>query len=274
MASIKRKIIPLLREAVEAIGNQDYQKGLEFAQQAVDVDPSSEEAIVAKAVCLSRLNQDDLAEEAYRSAIQIAPSNEHAHYNFAIHLLKVNRLTEAYERCQEALAISPHRNENAQLKAKILQQMPEGERKSLEAKKKPIPSAQGELQSDGTEPEHTIKWVKDAEPWWTYFGWAIAVVSAVGFGMLILIHGMQYLSAIASSTQKPKQLPTSSYDGLLRVFGYTAFIGGDAFMILDVIDRRKSPLWLVPGVILNCLGLGWVVLPFYLLIGRKINIIE
>lgn len=268
MASVKRKIVPLLRGTVEAISAQDYEKGLKLAAEASDIDPTSEEARVAKAVCLARLEKHKEAEKEYRTLVEMAPRNEHGHYNFSILLLKLGRWQESMLECEEALAISPNRSENIELRKKIIGTIPEKERQKYAYKNK-SKAGSGPQEREKREPEHTIKWIQKLEPTWTLIGWGLAVLSLVAFSILLIAHGHQFLSGITNGAQKQVHIPRSPLDPIDSVLGSVAFAGGIVFLFMDVADRRVTPIWLVPGLLFSCAGLGWVILPFYLVLGRK-----
>lgn len=268
MASVKRKIVPLLRGAVEAITAQDYEKGLQMASEASEIDPTSEEARIAKAVCLARLDKNKESEKEYRALVAMAPRNEHAHYNFAILLLKIGKWQEAMTECEEALSIAPNRTENSELRKKIIGSIPEKERQKYAYKNK-SKSDQTSGERERREPEHTIKWIQKLEPTWTLIGWLLAVCSLIAFSLLLIAHGQQFLTGLAANGPKQQHMTASPLDLPDKFLGFTAFFGGIGFLFLDVADRRVTPIWLVPGLLFSCVGLGWVILPFYLVIGRR-----
>ena len=56
---------------------------------------------------------------------------------------------------------------------------------------------------------------------------------------------------------------------LLQILGYAANFGVIIYMILDLVHRRGSMVWLIAHIPCSCCGLGFVTLPIYLLTGRK-----
>jgi hypothetical protein len=119
--------------------------------------------------------------------------------------------------------------------------------------------------------EHSIAWIGNMGGAWTTIGWLVAVISLVGVaGIVILtIQAMGAMGPGGNPDLVRAQLEQSPGIMLIRVATLVSLVGGILFMVLDLVDRRGNFLWLIPQVICGCCGGTFLILPIYLLAGRK-----
>lgn len=93
--------------ATQALQGGQFAQALEFAQQAITMNPESSEAFVLKGIAHSQLQQPNEATEALRHAIMLSPYNVKAYYNLAVHYFGMGEMGPAEDMAREAIRSDP-----------------------------------------------------------------------------------------------------------------------------------------------------------------------
>lgn len=120
--------------------------------------------------------------------------------------------------------------------------------------------------------EHSIPFIGNMGGAWTAIGWLLAVLSLVG-GLTLIYVVVQVMPLVNGNNQEEVQrIVQQKYGGLgtvIQICGLGSVIGIVAWTIIDVLDRRTNPVWIIPSVVCTCCGFGWLTLPIYILAGRN-----
>ncbi len=93
----------LVTEAADCVRNQDYEKAIDLARQALDIDGRRDDAYSVLGVALARLGRIEEATDALQRAVQTAPYNPRNYYNLAMHYYGMGEKADAISMCQEAI---------------------------------------------------------------------------------------------------------------------------------------------------------------------------
>lgn len=80
---------------------------LEFACQAYEIEPNSEEVLCVLGTALSHAGQDEEAEETFFRTASLFPKSAKARYNLAVHYYRWGRKEEAWEYVRSAWQLAP-----------------------------------------------------------------------------------------------------------------------------------------------------------------------
>ncbi|MFZ4507996.1 MAG: tetratricopeptide repeat protein [Fimbriimonas sp.] len=285
-------------QATQSIQAGQFAQALEFLEQAVALTPNDSEAYVLQGICLSQLGRADDATSAFRKAITVSPYNAKAYFNLAVHQYQIGDKVEALAMAEEAAKIDvKHANARALIE-KIRSDSepkpaqaasaynpadplsaPQGSippRTERPAPGPSAPSAPGQPYTPrgGYEaaPAGGITFIQNMGPSWVLIGWVLALMSLVALG-LSLSQMAPLISAAASGNSAQietlsKQMQQNS-NPLVQVLSYGSLFGILLWTIMDLIDRKGNFVWLIPQVLCSCCGFGWLILPIYILAGRK-----
>lgn len=273
-----------IEQATQSLQSGQLNQALDFANQAIMLDPSKAGAYVIKAVALAQLNQASEASRVFEEAIRLQPDDPKTRFNFAVHLMRQNQKMEALTQVQESLRVDPShagaRDMLAQLE-RDLGIMPEA--RPSEQAPPPIqappeqapgtPYGQNPYGSPYAQPSpylhpqqsfgrsHNVAFVERMGQTWDVIGWCL-----VGLYLLIFIVQVpQMMESIrlimeTGGRVEPEQNP------VLQMLGFVGAISALTWMIIDIVDRRTSWLWLVLFCLCCCCG---PVQALYMALGRK-----
>ncbi len=99
----------LIRKAQAAAAQGDLPSAIDLHRKALELDPKMVQAHVNLISLYARVNQPQLAAEAYKSAIAMQPDLGEAHYNYGVLLLTsvAPNLAEAKRAFEKAIAVDP-----------------------------------------------------------------------------------------------------------------------------------------------------------------------
>ena len=93
----------LIAEAADAVRQQSYEKGIDIARQAIEMDTRSSDAYAVLGVALARASRHDEATEAFQKAVQTDPYNARNYFNLAMHYYGLGKKNDSIAMCQEAI---------------------------------------------------------------------------------------------------------------------------------------------------------------------------
>jgi tetratricopeptide (TPR) repeat protein len=262
-----------IEQATQALQSGQPGQALELAEQAFDVDSRSADAVLIRAIALSQLLRVEESTAAFEQAQALDPEAARISYNFAVHLHSVGNLVRAREEAERALRQTPNHQGARQLLALLDQQetaTTERAEAALEAPPLQGPPMIGYGRAGYEIPEHSLRWVENLGPAWTYIGWGLAVLScATALGYIGVTY--EYLFRTLSNPT-PGPPPTGPAITALSILGWTTIIGILFWTIADILDRRGNWFWIVPIVLCTCGCLNWAVLMLYIALGRNRNL--
>lgn len=109
----------LIGEAAEAVRNQSYEKGIDIARQAIEMDSRSSDAYAVLGVALAKASRHDEATEAFQRAVQTNSYNARNYYNLAMHYYGLGKKNDAISMCQEAIRCNGKHRGSIELLKKI-----------------------------------------------------------------------------------------------------------------------------------------------------------
>jgi tetratricopeptide (TPR) repeat protein len=93
----------LIEEAATAIREQSFEKGIDIARQALEVDSRSTDAYSVLGVAFAKAGRVDEATDAFQRAVQTGPYTARNYYNLAMHYYGMGKKNDAIAMCQEAI---------------------------------------------------------------------------------------------------------------------------------------------------------------------------
>lgn len=275
----------LIRRAGEALNRDDYVQALVLLDEGLQELPDRSEAYILKGICHAQLGHTEDASEAFRRAIHLAPQSFKAHYNYATHLYQLGEMDAARVSCARALEIMPGHAAARDLYAHILECEPEGATplpieevimgsSVLHLKEAPYQSA------PLPPPDHTIPFIEKLGPLWPAIAWAIALVSASQIAMLVakIAHAISNPVASRGPQGWGEFILGLIFDPAYRTnqtIGLVCFIATAIWSVLDILDRTgRDYSWVIALVITSIpifgwTGMEWLLLPLFLLFGRR-----
>ena len=107
----------LVTDAADYVRSQQFDKGVDAARQALELDHRSSEAYTVLGVALSRLGRIEEATDAFRRAIQTNSYSARNYFNLAMHYYGMGQKNDAISMCQEAIRCDgKHKNAHDLLK--------------------------------------------------------------------------------------------------------------------------------------------------------------
>lgn len=256
----------LVRQAAEAVQNESFDAAVSFAQQALEIEPDSADAISVLGIAFSRLGRQEEAEAALQKAAALRPDAA-AHYNLAAHFYASGNLEYAADHARATLSYdSGHEAAAALLR-------------SIDWESQPSPYALEGL--GAVEPPKPFGFVTDLGWSWTLLGCFLVAVYVVT-RTILFVRFYESMPDNASSLPESEQLTwfiealTNSGSLIIGAFVWLALMS--AWWVVDNAHWRKSTvatlmvIGLVDAVILMCCtyGLGLVVaFTMYLVLTRR-----
>ena len=272
-----------IEQATQSLQSGQLNQALDFANQAILLNPEQADAYVIKAVALAQLNQAADATRAFEDALRIQPDNAKTRFNLAVHLVRQNQKTEALTQVQEALKIDPShvgaRELLGQLESELglrsageaappVQGMGQEQTVNQPYGAGPNPYQQGPY-AGGQQPcyqrpasAHNLPFVEQMGPTWTIIGWAFVAVWII----LFLIQIPASIEAFQTAMRNPGAPPEQNQNPVLTVISLINAVGAITWMVMDILDRRASWVWLVFFCLCCCCA---PVQSLYMLFGRK-----
>jgi tetratricopeptide (TPR) repeat protein len=253
-----------LNRATDFVNAGNYVEALETARAFLTTHPENGSAKLIEAIALSNLGNIRDASEAFAAAIQLSPTSAKPRFNAAVHEFNNGNAGQARILANEALSLEPN---NEGTKNLIERMGPE-----------PVIGASGvsyprELMSS-FEPEYAgIDFVKKMGSGWLAVGWLLSVASLVVMTWSIynmFAHPSDITSAMngkISGQAMNSALSKSSI--VIMMFDFLFRILSIGWMIIDMIHRRTSFLWLIGHIPCSCVGLACITQPLYIIFGRK-----
>ena len=93
----------LIEEAADAVRAQSFEKGIDIARQALEVDSRSTEAYSVLGVALAKAGRVEEATDALQRAVQTGPYTARNYYNLAMHYYGMGQKSDAIAMAQEAI---------------------------------------------------------------------------------------------------------------------------------------------------------------------------
>lgn len=262
-----------IEQATQSLQGGQFNQALDLAEQAVAQSPDNPEAHLLRAIALSQSNQPQAATEAFGKAISLAPSSSKAYFNFAVHLYGLGQKAEALNAAQKASELDPAHAGARDLVGRIESES------GLTASQTPSAEAEYPRAVEGIRPGydqpagHSIQWVEKMGPAWTGIAWLFALTSLLLLTYSVVVvfpvmfqHFGEKDPAVLQSALKDAMGPLAA---VLSVLGWVEKLSGLAWLMIDLADRRGQWLWVVPQVLCGCAGFNFLILPLYILAGRR-----
>ena len=261
---MSNEIISLLSEATDAINASKFDDALSKARAVLIIDPDHKEAKLIEAVALSQLGNRSEASQAFVQAVNINPTDAKVRYNAAVHEFNSGNAETARILCNQALELEPQHAGAMDLLSRMPQAVDVQNGFSGYAREA---ASQFETAPAG------LPFITKLGSTWTVIGWLLTALALGLFvwSLAIMLPNMTELIKVSQSGDEAKinDLASKFQNPLLQILGYAANFGVIIYMILDLVHRRGSMVWLIAHIPCSCCGLGFVTLPIYLLTGRK-----
>lgn len=262
----------LLADSTQALQSGDAQEALRLADQATQLGDVAADAWVLKGIALAQLGQNSDAVEAFRQAVILNPKNEKAFYNFGTLYYRMGNKPEALAMANEAVRLDP-----SHAAARDLAALLESELRPAES---PGPGM-AYYDPSAVDPAiqfpaqvHRIGFIGRGQAAWNAVGVGIALLTLWSFfstfDPAVRENMQRYQEAFNSGNGKITTEALEAWNALmplfLRVFG--TFLLGMVWLIMDVVDRARSWLWVVSYAVL-CIGQAHILVMVAYLISTR-----
>lgn len=245
--------ISAVERAINLLNARNFAEALEISRSLLVTDPANSQAKLVEAIALSNMGNRSDAAEAFESAIALDPSSTKARFNAAVHEYNAGDLHNATKFAEETLDLDP----SYQPARDLIQRMKGSKPAEIGEVSYPRQSA-----SEFDQPYENVDIVRSLGSKWIVIGWCLSILSCA----LILMP----LAKIVSSGVAPGAGISIGNLGLGYVLAGVLVNGlSIIWMVMDIIHRRGPFGWLVGHIPAGCLGLGFITLPLYILLGRK-----
>lgn len=235
----------LKEAAIHSIRAGKAEDALTTAKYLADEDATDAEAFQIQGLALAKLDRDPESVVALREAFRLAPTDVRHAYNLAGQLANMGQLEEARQLVREALRLDPTYADAQRLNA----------------------SLSGESAVALSE-NHMLKFLKGRER-----GWKATAFALMGLGAILTVLMLINFPAapvpgggksdIALKTDALSQITVLIY----LISTPTTFL----WMIVDLVDKQKRLIWLVPLTVCGVLGFNFAPLTLYYFVGRQIG---
>ncbi len=281
-----------IEQATQSLQSGQLNQALDFANQAILLNPQAADAYVIKAVALAQMHQSAEATGAFEDALRIQPDNAKTRFNFAVHLVHQNQKPEAIAQASEALRLDPSHAGARQLLGQLEADMgiggqprpPEG------AVPPPVQGAPGPEQPYGANPYqqnpygspyggpnqpyvrpqqsgHNVALVEQiGTKTWTGIGWGFVAAWFILFIIGIVTAGPEIARAFNEGMTGNARPGPAMGNPIQTVLSWILSLGALTWMIVDIVDRRSNWVWLVFYVLCCCCAPVQVL---YMALGRK-----
>lgn len=253
-------------KATDALNMGQAQVALEIVESILREVANQPDALLMKGIALSQLGQNEEASKVFVAAVTASPNSVKARFNAAVHEYNAGRVGLAQQLLQDALKIDPNHVGSMALLERIM----------------PIPAPTAEYpRPDPTKPaadvDLGVPFVSAMGPYWVALGWILFVL--MGLSTVVTFYAIFTSPAFQQALSNPKnldQVTALSADLSKSIPIWAGFLdigarfGALIWLIIDLNHRRGNYLWVLPFALCGCmLGLGWMVMPLYLLLGRN-----
>lgn len=236
-----------------------YQELLDNATEAIGLEDVHGKIWLLHAAALLGLGRGTEAEASLRRAVELEPTSTEALFALATFLFDSGKKREAAGLARKILDLDATHREARQLLRRC------------------GPLAIAVLADDASPsdealetPEHLIKAIESFGSEWFRLGWAIVALGAVS-AILWKVHNPIHLPA--NFPQPGGQIflerdPLSIAAVLMLV---TSAIGSFLFVLIDIIDRRKGFIWVLPMFVCCFCGCQCLPLSLYLFMNKQLR---
>ncbi|MBS1718434.1 MAG: tetratricopeptide repeat protein [Armatimonadetes bacterium] len=267
------QIQKFINEATLSINGGQFDQAAKLAGEALALDPNCSDAMVIQAIAFSQTGRSEQATAVFRNALQVDPHNPKTHFNFAVHLYGMGLKNDALAEAQTTANLDPSHVSAANLVGQLQQEL------GLTTSAPPIPTMsrpeQISMPMPGFESSlrgHSMDFIAKNDGVWTFTGWFLSLSNLVIFGVttaMMLPFFEKVMAAAASGSRTSPDFASPVPVGL-SIISWLVILLMITWMAMDIADRRGNWIWIVPGAICTvCCGLGWLILPIYLLAGRR-----
>ncbi|MBI1334028.1 MAG: tetratricopeptide repeat protein [Armatimonadetes bacterium] len=258
----------LIQRATDLVNSGKFSEALELSRSVLVTDPNSADAKLIEAISLSQLGNVSDATEAFSVAAALAPTDTRVRYNAAVHALNAKQFDLARSYAQEVLSMDPSHS-GAQ---NVLSQLPAAPDFSTPT------AAYPREPMEGFQPAYEgIAFLRNKAPQWTAIGWGISALTFVFF-IYFWATLFPHINELMKAAQENN--PDATRDFAMKVsnpvlsFGpYILVFANIIYMIMDIIHRKGSFLWLIGHIPCSCCGMflggNFLTLPLYMALGRK-----
>jgi tetratricopeptide (TPR) repeat protein len=270
----------LTEQATQALQRGQHSQAVQLADQAISLDPTDADSHILKGIALSQLRDGNGAVDAFRQAISLNPHNGKAFYNLAVHYYSAGEMPRALEMAREAVRVEPSHAQARELAGRIEQETgsaadrelpsaPPGQ--SISAPAAPMqPGAYYRGEVYGYEqPLHSIRMIESLGRVWDGIGIGLIVVGAAFFTYNIVTGLHTYGQIVGNLGQYMNSQENFGVAMFTGAVGLVIRLVNLIWLLMDLLDRRNTMLWLLPSLIACCCGLEWVVSLIYYFGGRN-----
>ncbi len=286
----------LIDRATDALNGGDAEGALAIAEEIrAGEGPNADEALI-RGIALSSLGRSAPASDAFAEAMRRAPGSHKARFNAAVHEFNAGNAAGARELAAEAARLDPQHGGTRDLLGKIeatLNPGAGGSSSASSASASPVeppalssaeyaayarPGMPGATGGGSGAEEENLPWIGRLGPAWTAIGVGILILGSLAFAITTAL-SFRYMPSLAAvndpgagfsaglrASQQVQRDPLGFVAGIVGFFTNVATI---LWTVLDLVRRRGNFVWLVGVIPLSCLSLGWIIVPIYLLAGRK-----
>ncbi len=273
-----------LEQATSAVQTGQFERALTLIEQCLTLDPQSYEGLIVRGIAQSQTNQPDAATDSFREAIRIQPTTTKGHYNLAVHLYGIGRTQPALEAARKAVDFDGSHLAAQDLCRKIEIELGMAAKpmdvfaedaEPIDSPYRPTGDHTDPYYREGydSDPEevHSIPLVEKMGNAWIWIGAGLAILPIFLFGISFLMAPGQFQDMLAGRQPQQQIQPAMGSVVVIGLSILTAF-ASLTWMIMDILDRRTSLVWLIPFAVCCCITSGClpgVVMGLYIAAGRK-----
>lgn len=245
----KQEVITLVSLAIESVQNDNLERGLRAADEAIQLDATYAEAHSARGVILAAKGESRAALASFKSAHKLARTAPRYSYNLAAQQYVLKDFRAAYNAAREALKDDPKFEKAIRLQEWIDAQdydqtvtfdIPKVTRVVDE---KPVPG-----------PGHALPFMVGMEQPWRIAGWAFVAIGVLAAIMNIVF---QPIMPPAENAKDQVMFNLAQTPGamaavfLMTISGVLTLM----WMMIDIVDRKARLIWMIPAVVLCTCGM-------------------
>ncbi|HTQ10018.1 MAG TPA: tetratricopeptide repeat protein [Fimbriimonadaceae bacterium] len=263
--SIREQARKLVDQAEIAIKANNPQYAAELLRQSILYYGKDADAYLLLGIALSQNKMPADAENALKRATQLAPDSVKARFNLAVHQYSQGQVRSALNNARRALEMSPEHEGSKSLAARIEKEM------GLQPGEQPKTTAAGNPTPVETLPDEGLpqmSFIDRLGRGWVVVAWAIAALSLAGL-LLTLPLALPMMGSRATSDQLMLAFRADPREHVLMAMSFGSTLLAILWIALDAIHRKGNLLWVLPQVFCGCIGFTWLIVPIYLLFGRR-----
>ncbi len=264
--SLKEQARQLIDQAETAIRANNPQYATELLRQSILYNGKDADAYILLGIALAQVGMPADSENALKRATHLAPESVKARYNLAVHQYSQGQVRAALNSARKATELDRSHEGSRKLAERIEQELGigAGDQPQTTAAGNPSPAEQDPGRgADGGAP-----FVDRVGQAWTPIAWFIVLLSAVGLVLTLTIVS----PSLGQNVEPDAFVKGFSHDPrsfIASALAFTSMFFGIVWTAMDAINRKGNLLWLLPQVFCGCTGFTFIVLPVYLLVGRK-----